>query len=338
MKLIIYYIKVILYKLLPQSYKQKKMMTKIFHDTIDYDRERLMKYGFRYSQTTENLLADLRMKIHFLEKGLTMPDIRPCFGLMRLRQIADIVERLGKEHSEKFEMQYIGALINEYTQYHKIRHITLPVEHSALIQRITNVINSKENACVTQQRHYSIKQYFNTIDGTFTQIANSRHSVRNYISKPIPEKIFEHIAQIANTAPSACNRQPCHMHVVTNRDLIDNIFSLGVGCNGFGHLAPAVIIVTHDLECRDDITERMQIGVDTGFFGMNILYALHEKGIGACVLNWDNKREFDYKLRALVPTIKDSETVLFFISCGYTPEEFDVPLGLRKNEDIIKFI
>lgn len=340
MQTLIYQIKVFIYNLLPQSYKEKRKMAKIFHETIDYDCERLTKHAFAYSQRTEGLLANLRMRTHFLEKGLTMPQIRPCFGLMRLKQITEIVEQLGKTNSEKFEMQYIRALINEYTQYHNSHKISLPTEHIALIKRIENIFNTTEGTekIATRQRHYKKNEYFNTSNGTFAQIANSRHSVRNYIDKPIPKEIFREVAEIANTAPSACNRQPCRMHVITKRSLINQIFSLDVGCNGFGHLAPAAIIVTHDLECRENITERMQIGVDTGFFGMNLLYALHEKGIGACVLNWNNTRKQDIKLRNIIPTIKESETILFIISCGYTPEEFDIPLGLRKNEDIINFI
>ena len=324
-------IKILIYNIFIVPYIQYKEKNELIKNTIEWDKIRLLKYGFSYSSSEENLLANLRMKIHFLEKGLTMPIVRPCFGIMRLKQIADIVKKLGHEKANKFEMQYAYKLMNEYIQYHKLRDIELPQENLSVIEEIIRITRTYNANQTTQQRHYKKSEYFNIADGSFTQIAQSRHSVRNYINKPIDQSIFEHIAQIANTAPSACNRQPCRMHIVTNRHVIDSIFSLGIGCNGFGHLAPALIIITSDLECRDNITERFQVGVDAGFYGMNVLYALHEKQIGACVLNWDNIKVQDQKIRKLLPSIKDSETILFFISCGYTPEEFDIPLGLKKT-------
>lgn len=325
------YIKIFVYNLFFIPYLDYRKEKDIIKHTIGWDKKRLLKYGFNYSSTKDNLLANLRMKIHFIEKGLTMPKIRPCFGIMRFRQISSIVEKLGHINANEFEMKYVHNLMNEYLQYHSLNNIILSQEHLLYINKILKITETNHNDIFIKQRHYKKNDYFNITDGSFSKIANSRHSVRNYINKPIDKSIFEEIAIIANTAPSACNRQPCRMHVVTERKLIDSIFSLGVGCNGFGYLTPALIIVTSDLECRDNITERFQVGVDAGFYGMNILYALHEKGIGACVLNWDNIKTQDEKLRKLVPNnIKNSETILFFISCGYTPEEFDIPLGIRK--------
>lgn len=335
MKNIIIQIKILIYNLIITPYLKYRKKNKLIKNTIDWDKERLLKYGFGYSSTKENLLSNLRMKIHFIEKGLTMPEIRPCFGIMRLKQIAEITEKLGNSNAYEFEMQYAHKLMIEYLQYHSSHNIELPLEHIFFINKIIKTTEFTKDTPPTQQRHYTKSEYFNISDGSFSQIALSRHSVRNYIDKPIDQLVFKEIAKIANTAPSACNRQPCRMHVITNRLLINSIFTLGVGCNGFGHLAPALIIVTSDLECRDNITERFQVGVDAGFYGMNLLYALHEKHIGTCVLNWDNIKEQDEKLRQIVPSLTDSETVLFFISCGYTPDEFYIPLGLRKNNNIV---
>ena len=336
---IFYHIKVFIYKLMPKSYKQKRQLAKIYFDTIDMDKERLTKYGFSYSSTTENLLSDLRMKIHFLEKGLTMPEVRPCFGIRHLPKIVEIVEQLGEQNIGKFEMQYLIKIINEYLLYHKERNIILTEKHYHLINKITKIIGSPIDNQIIRQPHYDKNSFFNINDGDFSKIAQSRHSVRNYINKSIPKEVLINVAEIANKAPSACNRQPCRMYIVTQTTTISQIINLGLGCNGFGHLIPTLIIITSDLICRDNITERFQVGIDAGFFGMNLLYALHEKGIGACVLNWDNIRSQDKRLRELIPIIPDNETIVFLISCGYTPKEFDVPLGLKKaNEEIIKFV
>lgn len=330
---IIYNIKVLIYRLLVQPRTKRKQKQKLINDTIGYDFQRLMSYCFTYNHGTDNLLADLRMKTHFIEKGLTMPETHPCFGIMRLRQIANLVTELGSEYANKHEMQYVSKLMNEYITFHKKANIELPKEHMECIKKIQDIIGKTTDTFTVQQRHYQHDEYFNIANGSFTQIAHSRHSGRNYLSTPISKSILLEVAEIANTAPSACNRQPCRMIVIDNKNLMKEIFALNVGCRGFGHLAPCLILVTSDLACRDNITERHQVGVDAGFFGMNLLYALHERQIGACILNWDNLKEPDNKLRSLVPAIKPSETVLYFITCGYMPASFKIPLGLKKPID-----
>ena len=129
------------------------------------------------------------------------------------------------------------------------------------------------------------------------------------------------------------------MHVISDRERIAQVCQLQGGCRGFGHLAPAIIIVTSDLYAFFDVQERSQCSLNSGFFTMNILYALHEEQIGACVLNWSNTTKKDKQMRALVPTIKASEQICCLVSCGYTPEEFEVPLSKRKDfRDCISFV
>lgn len=343
---VLYKLKSIVYSVLPsfirgiiENRKTKRAQNKLIVETVDRDVKRLLRYGFSYNHTPAALLKKLRMLTHFIEKGLTMPDPRPCFGIMRLEQIAEVVEQLGIKYREEFEMQYISHVLDEYVEFHEKRNVPLPDLNRTLVNRIKMITGCSTCDFDVSQRHYTKELYFTVKDGMFKDIAESRHSIRNYIDLPIPDSIFVDVAKVASTAPSACNRQPCKMHVVKDKYLKDQVLSLGVGCNGFGHLASAIIIVTSDLECRDNIVERHQVGVDAGFFGMNLLYALHEKKIGACVLNWDNLKNADKQLRSLIPCIKDNETVLFIVSCGYTPDEFDIPLGLKINiNNVVDFV
>lgn len=147
------------------------------------------------------------------------------------------------------------------------------------------------------------------------------------------------IASLANQSPSSCNRQSCKIHIITNKSRLKSVLKVQGGCTGFGHLASAVIIVTSDLYAFYDLQERSQCYINAGFFAMNILYALHEEQIGACVLNWSNTTKKDKLMRSLVSTIKPSEQICCLISCGYTPEEFDVTLSKRKDvADCIFFV
>lgn len=322
------------YSFLPDSLKKRIDNRKLYEQTLLYDKQRLMRFSFSNAHNVDNLRAHLRMLTHFIEKGLTMPSPRPCFGIIRLRLIAEVVEQLGPSNSNLFEMQYISKIMDEYLSFHDNREVALPEEHLKLIHRIKEITGNASEGFHASQRHYSKNEFFTISDGQFSSIALSRHSVRNFISTPIPKEVFITAASVAQTAPSACNRQPCHLYVLDKRPQMDKLLSLIRGCNGFGHLASAILIITSDLSCRDNLSERHQVGIDTGFWGMNLLYALHEKHIGACVLNWDNIKEDDEKLRAVFPQIPEDETIMYFVCCGYTPDEFDIPLGLRIDNNI----
>ena len=57
----------------------------------------------------------------------------------------------------------------------------------------------------------------------FSLIAHSRHSVRNYSSRTISEEIIAKAVELAQTAPSACNRQATKIYAITSTSKINAI-------------------------------------------------------------------------------------------------------------------
>lgn len=53
----------------------------------------------------------------------------------------------------------------------------------------------------------------------FEQVARSRRSVRAFKSTVIPQQQLDSIFELAQTAPSNCNTQPWHVHVVSGNKL-----------------------------------------------------------------------------------------------------------------------
>lgn len=310
--------------------------------TFGYDVQRVLCYGFGYSHTKSNLKARLLMVLHTLEKGLTMPNSRPCFGKDKIEQIYTLVNKLGKEEVDSFEMQYASQLIYEYELFHKIQNYELSEYIVNQIKKIRTILPPPPvTQCIDKQSvqlHFNVLNFFSK-GNSISQFIKSRHTIRNYTDTPIKENIFIEVAELANCAPSSCNRQSCRMHVITEKKHLLSVMDIQGGCRGFGSLSTAVIIVTSDLRCFYDVQERSQPAINSGFFGMNILLGLHERGIGACVLNWSNTKKRDKQLRRLVPTILESEQIEFLICCGYPPEEFDVALSKRKPvEDCVCFV
>lgn len=89
---------------------------------------------------------------------------------------------------------------------------------------------------------------------------------------------------IAQTAPSACNRQAHHVYAVTDSGLIEGIAALQGGARGFAENAGALLVVTANCGFYT-ATEFSLPWYDAGMFGMNLLYAAHSLKMGACPLN-----------------------------------------------------
>lgn len=54
---------------------------------------------------------------------------------------------------------------------------------------------------------------------TFQDIVRSRHSLRAFMSSPIPPEVLEDILQEAQCAPSNCNTQPWNVHLLSGGKL-----------------------------------------------------------------------------------------------------------------------
>lgn len=67
-----------------------------------------------------------------------------------------------------------------------------------------------------------------------SDFAKSRHSLRYYGSGSIQIETIEKSISLAQTAPSACNRQPVHVFACTNTEKIEMIMSFHGGIKGFG--------------------------------------------------------------------------------------------------------
>jgi len=51
----------------------------------------------------------------------------------------------------------------------------------------------------------------------------TRRSVRQYISKNVPDDVIQDILKVATSAPSAGNQQPWHFIIIKKRSVLDQI-------------------------------------------------------------------------------------------------------------------
>jgi nitroreductase len=72
--------------------------------------------------------------------------------------------------------------------------------------------------CASNGHNLKMADTMETIN-TFLSVIESRRSVRDFKSEPVPESVIETVFGAAQRAPSNCNTQPWFVHVVTGETL-----------------------------------------------------------------------------------------------------------------------
>lgn len=294
-----------------------------------FDRKEYVKYSSAIKIKFEShILAQIAQNTHIIEKGLTMPEMKLGFGQETICKLIDLCG-IWAGSSDKSNPIYIQAIrtILEYRLLHKDINYSFSEQFETKIESFT-----KENSTLDASKQLlfeGAKQYFSKRESIFPEFARSRHSVRNFSDEEIPIQRLIDSIDLAQSAPSACNRQSTRVHIITNKTDISNILAIQNGNRGFGHLANKLLIITYFVPNYGSVKERNLGYIDTGFFSMNLLYALHYNQIAACTLNWCDSPKDNVSLRSIVH-IEENEKVSILIACGNAPEHsFKVAMSRR---------
>lgn len=281
--------------------------------------------SLKYSSNLDNRngwIASMRMKCHVLEKGLTMPNTRFCFGQPRIAGIVDDL-RKNRQYEKEEEYQYAIGLLKEYLDLHDRNNIELPNSFRASIEELTKLYPKVEPI---KQIEITAEEYFSHVEEPFPIFDKSRRTVR-YFDKAAPLEDVKEAVMYAGFAPSACNRQSVKCHYFEG-EKVQEILKVQTGNNGFGHLAPQLIVLTSDTsmvaskEYNDSYT-------NAGIFAMNLSYALYYKKIASCILNWSVLPKDDKTLRRIAE-IPREETIVLIMVLGKTPENFKIAVSKRQ--------
>ncbi|MDD3685588.1 MAG: nitroreductase family protein, partial [Bacteroidales bacterium] len=185
----------------------------------------------------------------------------------------------------------------------------------------------------SQQLEFRKDEYFRHAQSDFKTFAKSRHSLREFVGIIDHNSIIKAI-DLANTSPSACNRQSQKVYIIKETKLKESLLNIHVGSTGFGHMADSFLVITYGLSFWKDYTDRNAGLFDTGMFAMNLLYALHYYNIGACILNSYFTLEQEAAFRAEL-NIKENENISCIIAIGGVPDKFKIALSERITAETI---
>lgn len=192
----------------------------------------------------ELVCRELRILTHTIEKGMALPKIRKGFGKEKIKKILELMDKYISIQNSEYDQEafdYAYAILEKY--------IDNAAENECDISFIDlNKYQSyKKNQiefCGTEI--FDSQKLLSQIDSmNFEEFAKNRHSVRDFAVGTVDESIIRKAVELAQTAPSACNRQSTRVHYIQNRDICKNVLDLQGGAKG--HTVSSVIVLTSEL-------------------------------------------------------------------------------------------
>lgn len=271
-------------------------------------------------------LYSLMVISHVLEKGLTMPNRRLGFGQERVRQVLELCQKcIDKYGANSIEVQSTLNDLDEYNRVHQENQFKLP---SDIQDSLENILEHRMSNEKINSMCFTPITFFKECS-TFSEFAFSRHTCRSYSDKPVDiEKIIKCV-KVAQTAPSACNRQSTHVYIISSEKYKNVVRLFQNGSRGFAEYADKFILLTTD-QYAWDIRQEKSGFIDVGIFAMNLLYAFHEEHICACTLNAHLYHKQLKKFYNEIP-IRKSEVPVLFMSIGNANENFLIARSERKE-------
>ena len=145
---------------------------------------------------------------------------------------------------------------------------------------------------------------------------HTRRSIRKYEDKPVPEELLEAVLSAAMSAPSACNAQPWHFVVITDRAVLKQVPKINPHA-AMAADAPAAILVCGDVSL--ELSSGYWV-VDCSAAVENLLLAAHALGLGAV---WTGIYPRDDRMQGFSQLLNLPQNVIphSLIPLGYPAEQ-----------------
>lgn len=274
----------------------------------------------------ESFETQIQLRVHCIEKGLSLRNPRKGFGLPLILELLQYMEL----YYEKFKnVDFLAdkcAILDAYIEFHQddLSHIaSVTVQYRKLRERIGTI--RQESGGVINLSKTEI-MYSKT--GDFKEFAKSRHSIRYFDNQGIDiADAVKKALELAQCTPSACNRQPQNVYIF-HGEAKNQLLQYQRGSNAFLPEIDTLLLVTgcQSRYCFDI----HQSYIDGGLYAMNLLYCLHYYGLGTIPLSAGMIMPAERREMARRWKIPMNEVLILMIAVGGMPEEFRSNLSLRK--------
>lgn len=298
-----------------------------------------MYWGGNEELSRDQLQARLLFYYHKIEKALSLPGRKRLFAVEVIPEVTGMLEVWERGHGDRNDPIYKGAINSLIAYSDCVKSLSLDPD-GLVLPALTKFLSERHAVCNgpdTPLRPERVVANYPISLEDFRKLMLQRRSYRDFSSECVPPEVLRSAVELAQLSPSACNRQPCRVHVMESETVRSAALLNQNGNAGFGHLAPVVLAITSDASYFFDATERHQPYVDGGLFSMSLIYALQVQGLVSCCLNWCVHPEQDRGLRRVIP-IKSSEQIIMLLAVGYPPDEVVVPKSHRRlSSDVVSW-
>lgn len=296
-----------------------------------YWLKRSVKYSMLY-RGEEYLANRLLIMGHSVEKGITMPNRRYGFGYGVVRLLISLCKEYQAMYgAEKDAFQIALDDLREYLQIHKEVNFELPKDIEGGITQLLAFKTGPNVDC----NSVTNEEFFAYTD--FASFAHSRHTCRWFSDEEISDETIKSVIALANTAPSACNRQSVRVKCVSGEKK-NEILGMQNGNRGFGDHINKLLVVTF-LQPAWEYDIQSAGYLDAGIYTMNILYALHYHKLCACTLNAHFEVKNISKVQQIL-NLSPWEVPTVFIGVGKPLEKMMIAkserIGVDKIFEILK--
>lgn len=301
-----------------------RTMVEFFYDVLFY-----IKFSMYAEKKVKNYEYLMMLRLHGLEKGLSMKNMRP-FGQKKIEQLIEIMQEsfnITGQQSTGYCMAkgLVDAWLETFEKngwtddetYKKIKKINIP---------------GKSIPCGSIELNKKVLLEDNKKD--FETFCASRHSVRTFSNRELEVDDIKKAISIATKTPSACNRQMCKVYQIKSKEYKSLLEQVKLGISGFSRESTNYFVVTYDQKAFNFFGERNQGMFNAGLFAMNLMYGFHYVGIGSCCLQWGRNYKEEKKLKRMI-NIPENEKIAIVLGAGYYDEQMIVPCSYRRQVDEI---
>ena len=190
-------------------------------------------YSLSFSEINEKkfnkpkLIAKIISLYHVIEKGLTMPDMKPKFGQETILHTIDLCEFYLSQHQVIDEhVIYAIKMLEEYISIHN--KLGINVDES-ITDRVNKLLFSVKNNDVPYGITHELvtsTSFFSKTKSEYPEFVRSRHSIRSFSGDNISLKEIENALEIADFTPTSCNRQAARVKIVENKKTINDVLNI----------------------------------------------------------------------------------------------------------------
>jgi nitroreductase len=119
-----------------------------------------------------------------------------------------------------------------------------------------------------------------------SEAIRSRRNVRRFAARPVEPEVLGRVVDGARRAPSSMNEQRWDFVLVTDREVLRRLASLGGYADHVAAAGAAVAMVSPE---SADSEERESIAFDLGQAAQNLMLAAWEEGLGSCHATIDDR-------------------------------------------------